>query len=60
MYLYAQFVHYTLIFSRNPIPDSKSRWTEFDVLRDELTNTMKGLIFFKALKFLKIKFLLRN
>lgn len=29
---------------KNPIPDSKSRWTEFDVLRDELTNTMKDIL----------------
>ena len=28
---------------KHPIPESKSRWTQFDVLRDELTETLKGL-----------------
>ena len=27
---------------KNPIPDSKSRYTQFDVLRDQLTATMKS------------------
>lgn len=26
----------------HPIPDSKSRWTQFDILRDDLTETLKG------------------
>lgn len=28
---------------KHPIPDSKSRWTQFDILRDELTEILKGL-----------------
>ncbi len=28
--------------AKHPIPDSKSRWTQFDILRDELTETLKG------------------
>jgi predicted metalloendopeptidase len=28
----------------NPIPDSKSRWTQFDILRDELTADMKNIL----------------
>jgi predicted metalloendopeptidase len=28
--------------AKHPIPESKSRWTQFDVLRDELTETLKG------------------
>ena len=27
---------------KHPIPDSKSRWTQFDILRDDLTETLKG------------------
>lgn len=29
---------------KNPIPDSKSRYTQFDVLRDQLTATMKTIL----------------
>ena len=27
---------------KHPIPDSKSRWTQFDILRDELTAFLRG------------------
>lgn len=29
---------------KHPIPDSKSRWTQFDILRDELTEILKVIL----------------
>jgi len=29
---------------KHPIPDSKSRWTQFDILRDELTAFLRGTL----------------
>ena len=37
---------------KHPIPESKSRWTQFDILRDQLTETLKG----KKFPFLKNTF----
>ena len=30
---------------KNPIPESKSRWTQFDALDNELTKTLKSNVF---------------
>lgn len=34
---------------KNPIPQTKSRWTQIDVLRERLANDLKSKTFLKAL-----------
>lgn len=34
---------------KNPIPQTKSRWTHIDVLRERLANDLKSKTFLKAL-----------
>ena len=38
---------------KNPIPESKSRWTQFDALDNELTKTLKSNILLLLLNLLK-------